>query len=216
MKTETIIIAQGFIAGIIIALPKGPAGFAVINQTIVYGFARGFIIALGCIATTILITPVVLFPTMDFVKNFFEKLEHLARQFPWILGIVSVVIGIVVFRLKQEKDILSKRDAYIRSCKLLLFTLFEPSTVVQTVIIFSNLPKLFDKLHLCSVNILHCDKPGKLLFFLSVISGTILWYLATGLIVDRLSQKNKLPDIEKINKLFGLLFIIAGFIALLL
>ena len=72
MKTETIIIAQGFIAGIIIALPKGPAGFAVINQTIVYGFARGFIIALGCIATTILITPVVLFPTMDFVKNFFD------------------------------------------------------------------------------------------------------------------------------------------------
>lgn len=216
MKTETIIIAEGFIAGIIIALPKGPAGFAVINQTIVYGFVRGFIIAFGCIVTTILVTPVVLFPTMDVVKDFFERLEHIARQFPWILGVVSVVIGIVVFRLKQEKDILSKQDAYKRAIKLFVFTLLEPSTVVQTSLIFSNLPKLFDKFHLCSVDILHCDKPEKLLFFLSVISGTTLWYVVTGLIINRWSENKILPAIEKINKFFGLLFIIAGFIALLL
>lgn len=216
MKTESIIIAQGFIAGIIIALPKGPAGFAVINQTIVYGFTRGFITALGCIVTTMLVTPIVLFPMMDSVKDFFETLEHLARKFPWILGTVSVVIGIVVFRLKQEKNILSKRNAYKRSCKLLLFTLFEPSTIVQTAIVFSNVPRLFNKCNVCSVDILHANQFEKLLFFASVIGGTIFWYVVTGLIINRLSENKILPEIEKINKFFGLLFIIAGFIALLL
>lgn len=216
MKTELIIIAQGLVAGIIIALPKGPAGFAVINQTIVYGFFRGYIIAAGCILTTCLVTPVVLFPIMDVVKDFFEKLEHTARQFPWILGLVSVAIGIVVFRLKQEKDFLSKRDAYERATKLFIFTLLEPSTIVQTALIFSKLPKVFDRFHICSVDILRCDKSDKILFFVSVIIGTIFWYVTTGLIVDRLSQKNKFPTIEKINKFFGLLFILAGFIALLL
>ncbi len=215
MKTETIIIAQGFIAGIIIALPKGPAGFAVINQTIVYGFARGCIIAIGCILTTCLITPVVLFPTMDFVKDFFEKLEHIARQFPWILGVLSVVIGIAVFRLKQEKTILSKRDAYKRSVKLLVFTFFEPSTVVQTGLVFSMIPELFRWLHWPAVDILHAGTFEKLLFFFWVAFGTMFWYGVTGLIIDKLVKKNKLPAIEKINKFCGLLFIIAGLIVLI-
>lgn len=216
MDKESIIIAEGVIAGIIIAFPKGPAGFAVINQTIVHGCLKGSIIAMGCIMTTCIISPIVLFPKLEMLKNSFGFIVEIARQYPWIMGLVSFGLGLYVYHLKQENEVLTIKGALRKSRNMFLFTFFEPSTLVQTLGFFTGIPEVLEHFKKPFFKILQGDQSEKLLFFWSMIITTILWYAITIGVTRCLLKKGKLPEIEKINRFVGKLFMIAGFFALLL
>ena len=47
-----ITFLQGILVGMIIAFPKGPAGFMVINQTVLFGTKSGLETAFGPMMTT--------------------------------------------------------------------------------------------------------------------------------------------------------------------
>lgn len=216
MKKELIIIAEGVIAGIIIAFPKGPAGFAVINQTIVHGYLKGSIIAMGCIITTCIISPIVLFPKLEMLKSSFEYIVEIARQYPWIMGLISFGLGLYVYHLKQKDEILTIKGAIKKSRNMFFLTIIEPSTLAQTVVIFSSIPKTLGYYQMPSFDVLQSGQSEKMLFYWSMIITTVVWYFLTIGVTYFLSQKGKLPDIEKINRFIGALFMIAGFFALLL
>ena len=56
-----ITFLQGILVGMIIAFPKGPAGFMVINQTVLFGTKSGLETAFGPMMTTFVSSFIILY-----------------------------------------------------------------------------------------------------------------------------------------------------------
>lgn len=212
MSRELIIIAEGILAGMIISIPKGPAGFFIVKQTISYGTKKGMTVALGCILTTILVSAAVLFPVITSLKSVLDFMADLFHKIPLVIAVIIVIVGIVVYKIEHVKDEeLTMYQAVQKSLNLFLYTIIDPTTTIQTLLVFVNVARLSAWFGLKAINICNQSDSDKMLFLYAVIAGSVLWYGMTALIIKKYCQ-TQTPNLEKFNKFVGLTFIASGFI----
>jgi hypothetical protein len=203
---KRICILQGFVAGILISLPKGPAGFLVINQTIAYGFNKGAIIASGCALTTFGTCAMILLPRFSWSKRFFNAFSKGLHTCSVGIGCLLIILGIYLFRLKIEHaGNLSFTGALMQAMGMCVVTIINPLILVQTILIFSLVQKLLAYIGIGTHNVLEQEEQYRLMTFLGIVAGVVTWY-AFSLTGASLTQIN----IETINKFTAVLLILGG------
>lgn len=213
MSPKKIIIAQGIVSGVIISFPKGLASFVIINQTLVHGFQKGTVTAIGCMIVTILVSLIVLFPHFERLKKIIIDLAHWFEGRQRLFGVFALFISIYLFFfLKQSRGSeLSLAVAIKTSGKLFLMSAIDPLTTLQTIWVFSTAtPATIQSIFKVNpIDIFEQDSYHKLLFVYGVLLGTLLWYGMSGLCLIWFS-----PSINWVNGIFALLFFIIGVFAL--
>ncbi len=195
---ELLAILQGILAGIAIAFPKGPAGLLVINQTVKFGFEKGFNVAKGPMTTTFISSIIVLLLHVCGVN--LENIKELRHDLNVhvVVGFFLIGIGLYLIFFLEEKPFTRK--------KLLIYTFFEPLLFPATIVTFGIVSK----------NILTETIPIKIMFFLGIIVGTIFFYICACRFYEWLAKKGLKKIIRFIIVFFGIIFILAGFLMVLI
>lgn len=196
---ELYAILQGFLVGIAIAFPKGPAGFLVITQTIRFGYANGIQLAKGPVITTF-ISCGILIILSEQITITGDQIHQIRDNFliHIIAGFFLLVIGLYIMFFLEEKPATAQ--------KLFLYTLFEPMLFPGTIATFIWIyPNIFQESFLL-----------KLYFFLGIVVSTFLYYGISVLFFSRYFQKTNSEKIRKIQVFFGGIFVLFGFFTILL
>ncbi len=208
-------VYSGMLAGLFVSLPKGPAGFLVIYQTITKGFFEGFELALGCIGVTFVASVLILpFQISDSKKITLTK----KPGFSILVGVISVALGTWIIYgsmyllpgnsqslLEKVKDLLTHTDGGISIFGILLIIGFLFEATFGTVLVFLKVDpeilkeKIFKKLQ----------------FFVGVILGSFLYYFFAGLFTRSIIWVGGNPQMKTINIVVGVLFIIIGFVMII-
>lgn len=191
-------IFQGILAGIAIAFPKGPAGLLVITQTVKFGFDKGFNVAKGPMTTTFISSIIVLLLHVFGVnvENVKELRHNLTIHV--IGGFFLIGIGLYLICFLKERQ-------FTRN-KLFIYTFFEPLLFPATVVTFG----------LVSEDILTETIPIKILFFIGIVVGTLMWYFATCKFCEWLANKGLKKIVRSMIIFFGTIFILVGYITILI
>lgn len=195
---ELYAILQGFFVGIAIALPKGPAGFLVITQTIRFGYKSGIQLAKGPIVTTF-ISCGVLIILSEWITITGNQVHQIRNSFlvHIIAGFFLLAVGLYIIFLMEEKPATAK--------KLFFFTFLEPMLFPGTIATFIWIcPNIFQESFLL-----------KLYFFLGIVVSTFLYYGISVLFFSRYFQKTNSEKIRKIQVFFGGIFVLFGFFTIL-
>lgn len=196
---ELYAILQGFLVGIAIAFPKGPAGFLVITQTIRFGYANGIQLAKGPVITTF-ISCGILVILSEWIAITGDQIHQVRNSsiVHIIAGFFLLVIGLYIMFFLEEKPATAQ--------KLFLYTLFEPMLFPGTIATFIWIyPNIFQESFLL-----------KLYFFLGIVVSTFLYYGISVLFFSRYFQKTNSEKIRKIQVFFGGIFVLFGFFTILL
>lgn len=191
---ELYAILQGFFVGIAIALPKGPAGFLVITQTIRFGYKSGIQLAKGPIITTF-ISCGVLIILSEWITITGNQVHQIRNSFlvHIIAGFFLLAVGLYIIFLMEEKPATAK--------KLFLFTFLEPMLFPGTIATFIWIfPSVFSE----SFRVKTC-------FLFGIFISTILYYGISVLFFDRFFQKTNPQKIRKVQVFFGAVFVLFGF-----
>lgn len=206
MKAVTIFL-QGVLVGIVIAFPKGPAGFLVINQTILFGPKNGFITAFGPIATTFVSSLIVLY--ISGLGSYIKKLKEIERKktVRIISCLILIGVGIYIFYVNNHTSTPSigiDQTAEI-SFKLFLMTFLEPTLFPVTCALFIKI----------SPQTMTGDVFMKSVFYTGIVIGTIVFYSGLCSFFNWLVIHDKITDITIISKFVGITFMVCGLVLLL-
>jgi uncharacterized membrane protein len=191
-------IFQGFLVGIAIAFPKGPAGFLVITQTIQFGYTNGIRLAKGPIITTF-ISCLILIIISQWIIITSDQVQQIRGNhiMHTIAGFFLFAVGVYIIFFLEEKPATTQ--------KLFIYTLFEPMLFPGTIATFMWIyPNIFQQSFVL-----------KLYFFLGIIIGTFLYYGISVLFFSRYFQKINSEKIRKIHVFFGSVFVLFGFLTII-
>ncbi len=196
---ELYAILQGFLVGIAIAFPKGPAGFLVITQTIRFGYTSGTRLAKGPIVTTF-ISCGILIILSEWIAITGDQIHQIRDNFliHIIAGFFLLAVGLYIMFFLEEKPTTAQ--------KLFLYTLLEPMLFPGTIATFIWIyPNIFQE-----------SFSMKLCFFLGIVISTFLYYGISVVCFSRYFQKTNSEKIRKIQIFFGGIFVLFGFFTILL
>jgi len=191
------LILRGIIVGIILAIPTGPAGFMAIWQTLVNGYRRGLVAALGLLTTDFFYSIIICFG-IGLIEHFLLRYNLLFR---FACGIALLVIGFSGLRAKKQIDEKTAAKSFWKTY-LQTFSLSasNPIILVSSTILFSTF----------GGPVLILAKSSKLLFVVGIVIGGIAWEISFLKLVDYLNKKNTIISIETINKVFAVVIAATG------
>ena len=204
MKGITIFL-QGVLVGVVIAFPKGPAGFLVINQTIVFGAKDGFITAFGPIMTTFVSSLIILY--VSGFGTYIQSLKNMTnkKSVHIISCVILICVGVYIFYINANTGPSDVDETTEVSFKLFLLTFLEPTLFPLTFALFIKLaPKAMTG-----------DVLIKMIFYCGIVFGTVLFYVGLCSFFHWLVVKNSISDITIISKVIGIIFIGSGVLLLL-
>lgn len=188
---------QGILVGIIITFPKGPAGFMVINQTVLFGTKNGLETAFGPMMTTFISSFIILyFSKFDSFIGSIKKISNYTSVHI-ISGIILIGIGMYIFCMS---DNLQPDGSMIISFKLFLLTFLEPLLFPMTIVTFLWIaPKITSQRAFV-----------KSCFFFGIMLGTIVFYGCTCSFFNWLSVTKKIENLIIVRMVVGMIFILFG------
>ncbi len=198
---ELSYLLEGFLIGILVSLPIGPAGINIVNKTLSRGRRAGFLAALGAM-TADLIFSLIAVAGISFLVTFIEEKVTLFR----ILGGVFVIfIGVRIFREdpasayhETGRDTgVSFVDNYLTS---LLMVLSNPMTLLAYIAIFAGIN------YPAGIHFLE----GPAVTILGLIVTAFAWWFSLTYYLDKFRSRVQLRFIFWFQKLAGILITLFG------
>jgi threonine/homoserine/homoserine lactone efflux protein len=190
------LILRGIIVGVILALPTGPAGFLAIWQTLVNGYRRGLVSAMGLLTTDLIYSTIICFG-IGFIEHF---LLHYNLLFRFACGVALLGIGFAALR-SHKSETKSKAGSHKSAfLETFLLSASNPIILVSSTILFSTF----------GGPILIAAKFSKILFVTGIVIGGLVWEIFFLKFVDSLNKANKLVSIETINKVCAVIIAATG------
>jgi threonine/homoserine/homoserine lactone efflux protein len=191
-------IIQGTITGIVLTLSFGAGFFALIQTSILRGYKKGMLIALGAIISDTIFIAISIFAT-SFVS---EELPKYARTFKLVALVAFIFLGVRTI-LKSSKIINTSdkegRPNYFYITKGFLLNVVNPLVMITWLGITLFLEST-----------LHYGNIELSIYFLSVLVSTLL--VQSAICIFSYKIKNYLSDlfIHRLNIFIGILFIALG------
>jgi len=207
MRVRTII--KGITAGVIVALPKGFPGLAVIYQTTAFGFTNGLKTASWYMAVIILTSLVLFFKAPSTKRaNPTKKPWFSAIAGVLFIGIGNVIIYKTMHHPTQDFSLLVMVDELVRPRGTFSFwgVMIVLGIMIETMLIITI---FFLKVH---PDLLTEGKTAKTIFFTGVTMGAIMWYVGSGAITRLIVLVGGSPNMVNLNIGVGAVFILAGVI----
>ena len=190
------LILRGIIVGMILALPTGPAGFMAVWQTLVNGYRRGLVSAMGLLTTDLLYSIIICFG-IGFIEHF---LLHYNLLFRFACGVALLGIGFSGLR-NYKNETKSKAHSHVAAyLETFFLSASNPIILVSSTILFSTF----------GGPIFIAAKFSKILFVTGVVIGGLMWEVLFLKFVDSLNKANKLVSIETINRICAILIAVTG------
>lgn len=203
---ETIV--KGIIIGIVASAPMGPVGVLCIQRTLnkgrVYGLVTGFGAAISDIIYA-LITGYGLSFIYDFIHN--------QRNLFWLQLIGSLVLfafGIYTFRsnpARNTRPVSRNKSSLVQNCITGFFiTLSNPLIILLFMAMFTPLKFMLP------------EQPyyQQCIGYLSIFGGAMLWWLFITYVVNKLRTRFDVRGVWIINRIIGVVVMIASFISTVL
>ncbi|MGZ3524755.1 MAG: LysE family translocator [Thermodesulfobacteriota bacterium] len=198
---ELTIFLKGILIGFAMAVPVGPIGIICIRKTLTDGRLRGLMIGLGAATADLLYACVAAFG-LTVVSN------AIATEGTWIRlvgGSFLLFLGVRTFRAHPADPKVPVNSSGLLGSYLStgFLTLTNPTTIFAFIAVFAALG-LGDELNIVSASTL----------VIGVFIGSGLWFLflSSGVIFFR--KKLDIVGLRWVNRIAGVLIIIAGVIAI--
>lgn len=195
---------KGLIIGMIASAPMGPVGVLCIQRTLNKGRWYGLVTGLGAAISDILYA-VVTGVGMSFVIEFIENPRTM-----YVLQLIGSVLlflfGWYTFRTKPQLRPTSKSKGTLAHNGLTAFLV----TISNPLIIF-----LFLALFARFTFVVPEHVGQQILGYISIFLGALLWWWGLTYIVDKLRSTFELNRIGLINRIIGLIVMVASVLGLL-
>lgn len=197
---EAIIL--GFLTGLVISLPLGPAGIESIKRTISKSFKQGFIVSLGALTADMSYLSMINFGLYNLLnKN--KKTECLF----WIIsGGILVIIG--YFSLKDKNEPINDINIFskinLNSLPFLsgfLITFSNPMTPTLWITLSATWLRPWQ----------YAGEPYYMTFILSILAGMIVWFALLNYFAYKGVQLLNLSTTHKASKLLKYVILGIGF-----
>lgn len=195
---------KGLIIGMIASAPMGPVGVLCIQRTLNKGRWYGLVTGLGAAISDILYA-VITGVGMSFVIEFIEN-PRTMYVLQLIGSVLLFVFGWYTFRTKPQLRPASKRKGTLAHNGLTAFLV----TISNPLIIF-----LFLALFARFTFVVPEHVGQQILGYISIFLGALLWWWGLTYIVDKLRSTFELNRIGLINRIIGLIVMVASVLGLL-
>lgn len=195
---------KGLIIGMIASAPMGPVGVLCIQRTLNKGRWYGLVTGLGAAISDILYA-VITGVGMSFVIEFIEN-PRTMYVLQLIGSVLLFVFGWYTFRTKPQLRPASKSKGTLAHNGLTAFLV----TISNPLIIF-----LFLALFARFTFVVPEHVGQQILGYISIFLGALLWWWGLTYIVDKLRSTFELNRIGLINRIIGLIVMVASVLGLL-
>jgi threonine/homoserine/homoserine lactone efflux protein len=197
------LLIKGFLAGLAIAAPVGPANVFCASQTLSKGRKAGLLAGLG-VATADTVYGAIAGFSITFVIDFLRREEFWVRV---IGGILLVGIGIVYFRNPPQPFEIKPREESAHSAYVsaFLLTLTNPTTILSFLAVLAAMG-MGEK------------RPWSLSFVLvgGIFCGSMLWWIVLVEIVNHLRDRFTHRTAGLMNRIAGIAIGAFGLLTFLL
>jgi threonine/homoserine/homoserine lactone efflux protein len=194
MENELIglwLLSKGLVAGLVIAVPVGPVNVLCASRTLRKGRTSGLISGFGA-ATADAVYGAIAGFSITFLIDFLEREEFWIRV---IGGLLLVAFGVMYFRKPAQVVIPRGVDSAANSdfASTLLLTLTNPTTVLSFLAVLTGLG-------------MGGHREWRLTFLLvgGIFCGSMLWWVALVLMVNRFREQFDLRAMRGMNRIAGL------------
>lgn len=203
---ETIV--KGLIIGIVASAPMGPVGVLCIQRTLNKGRAYGVVTGFGAAISDIiyaLITGYGLSFIYDFIHN-----QHTLFWLQLVGSMVLFAFGIFTYRsnpAQNTRKVSRNKSSLVQNCATGFFiTLSNPLIVLLFMAMFTPLKFMLP------------EQPyyQQCIGYLSIFGGAILWWLFITYIVNKLRTRIDVRGVWIINRVIGIVVMIASFVSAVL
>lgn len=191
---------KGILIGFAMAIPVGPIGIMCIRKTLTAGRLYGLIIGLGAATADLLYSCIAAFG-LTFISDILNSQRILIRL---IGGALLLFLGIRIYRAQPSNPKLDIKDSGMLKSYLttVFLTLTNPLTIFVFIAIFAALG-LGEGLSYFSASVL----------VVGVFIGSSLWFVILSSGVTLFRNKLNLVGLQWVNRIAGLLIILAGAIS---
>ncbi len=197
------IVLKGLLIGIIASAPMGPVGVLCIQRTIKKGRAYGLVTGAGAALSDIIYAMITGFG-MSFVMDFISQKENIF----WLKLVGSIMLfifGIYMFRtdphVRPQKVGNNKGSLVHNFTTAFLVTLSNPLIVFLFIALFNML-----------TFVIPGDWFSRVLGYLSIVGGAMLWWLGLTYIIDRMRTNFGERGIKRLNQTIGSIVLAASVI----
>lgn len=198
------ILSRGFILGLVVSIPLGPAGIILINRTLRRGLWSGLFSGLG-VGTADLVQAVIAMLGLTMIISFIREERFILTLAG---GIVIIAAGIKIFLSNPVSDIRRQKNIDKSLWRDFWSVFIMSVTNPYSVLIFAAFLSGFQ---------LKTDfKPGMLPFILipGVFIGTMAWWTTVSWVISRFKNKVKLRTLFVLNRTAGIIIACIGVIVL--
>ena len=185
------LLSKGLMAGLAIAVPVGPVNVLCASRTLRKGRASGLISGFGAASADTVYGAIAGF-SITFLIEFLEREEFWIRV---IGGLLLMVFGWMYFRKPAQAMNLRGEDSAAHSdfASTLLLTLTNPTTVLSFLAVLTGLG-------------MGGHREWRLTFLLvgGIFCGSMLWWVALVLMIDRFRERFDLRAVRGMNRIAGL------------
>lgn len=202
---EINILYTGIIIGFAVSAPVGPVAVLCLQKTLSKGFFAGLFAGLGAASADMFYSIVAGF-SLTFISDFLIDNQFYIRI---LGGAILVLLGIKILRTDTAKQIRNQRREGSRFFADFMasfaVTISNPITILAFITIFS------------SVNVINADSSNIsiILLILSVLAGSMLWWLFLVGIVFFFKKRVRLRTLWWINKIMSILIILFAIFVML-
>ncbi len=203
---ETIV--KGIIIGIVASAPMGPVGVLCIQRTLNKGRAYGMVTGFGAAISDIIYALVTGYG-LSFIYDFI----HNQRNLFWLQLVGSVVLfifGIYTYRsnpARNTRPVSRNRSSLVQNCVTGFFiTLSNPLIILLFMAMFTPMKFMLP------------EQPyyQQAIGYLSIFGGAIIWWLFITYVVNKLRSRFDVYGVWIINRIIGVVVMIASFISAVL
>lgn len=203
---ETII--KGIIIGIVASAPMGPVGVLCIQRTLNKGRMYGMVTGFGAAISDIIYALIT-----GYGLSFIYDIIHNQRNLFWLQLIGSVLLfafGVYTYRsnpARNTRPVSNNRSSLVRNCVTGFFiTLSNPLIILLFMAMFTPLKFMLP------------EQPyyQQAIGYLAIFGGAILWWLFITYVVNKLRARFDVYGVWIINRIIGVVVMIASFISAVL
>lgn len=205
MQDYLLNLLHGFIVGMAVSMPLGPAGLFSVQRTISKGRVSGFVSGMGVALSDTVFSALALF-SLAFIQRIIDNNKVLLL---FVGGLIICAFGIKIFLTNPIKQIRSNHATTRYWEDFLagfLMTITNPGALLIILGVFAIIGHSVDSFSsVFSISFT----------ILGVFIGAALWWYSLSLIVNRFRKKFRLRQLWAINRVSGVVIIVLGILSLL-
>lgn len=192
-------IFSGALIGFLVSIPTGPVGFLCVKRTLVFGFKRGFISALGSIFADMVFAFIIVFGFRE-VHYFFENYE---KYLAVLGGGAMIIMGFLGFMQKEIKEP-TKIQVGGDFLSAFFLTITNPILLASYSALFAFFSKNMSMF-----------KYSAFVFLFGVLLGALSWWFIFTMVTAFVHDKYVILNPNKINKISSFIVGLSGLVFIL-